>query len=106
MSLVFGLCIVGAAGIAIFSLPLGLFIPTFGMVLFGEGLFLLILGGAMGAGLWYKVYSAAWMRSQKQAIREEMKTYHQERRKYTMEGFYLAAVGIIAIFVGLALSMF
>ncbi|MDO8056392.1 MAG: hypothetical protein Q6361_05975 [Candidatus Hermodarchaeota archaeon] len=105
MLLVASICILIAAGIALFYLPFGGYFQMFGIVMFGEGLLLLIFGGSIGAGLWYKVYSAAFMRSQKRAIRQEMKTFHKERREYTVYGYYFAAVGVILLFVGLAFTM-
>jgi hypothetical protein len=77
----------------------------FGIVLFGEGLLLVIFGGAIGAGIWYKIYNTAFMRSQKRAGQPEMKTYHQDRNSYTVYGYYFAAVGVILLFVGLMFTI-
>ena len=106
MLLIASICILSAAGIAVFYIPFGGYFQMFGIVLFGEGICLVIFGGAIGAGLWYKAYSTAFLRSQKRAIRKEMETYHKERREYTVYGYYFAAVGVILLFVGLAFTIF
>ena len=105
MLLITAVCVIIAAGIALFYLPFGGYFQMFGTVLLGEGLLLVIFGGAIGAGTWYKIYNAAFIRSQKRAGQSEMKSYHQERDEYTVYGYYFAAVGIILLFVGLAITI-
>lgn len=106
MLLIASICILIAAGIALFHIPFGGYFQMFGMVLFGEGLFLVIFGGAIGAGAWYKIYNSAFMRAQRRAGRSEMETYHQDRDEYTVYGYYFAAVGVILLFVGLMFTLF
>lgn len=96
--LILTICIIIAATFGVFSItPL----DTFGLYLFYIGVLLIIFGGAMGAGGWYKAYNMAWMRTQKKAMKAEMETYHEDRREYTMYGFYIALAGILAVIIGL-----
>jgi hypothetical protein len=105
MLLVFAICVLIAAGLALPHLPFGRYLQMFGINLFIEGLILLIFGGAIGAGGWYKVYNIAWLRSQKRAMKPEMETYHKDRHEYTIYGYYLAAVGVLLIFIGLIFTI-
>jgi hypothetical protein len=41
------------------------------------------------------------MRSQKEAMKAEMETYHKDRREYTTYGFFLAIAGVLALIIGL-----
>ncbi len=99
--MVLAICVLIATFIAIFWIPLGQFFYIFGSAMMLLGLSLIILGGAMGAGGFFKALHRSWVRSQRRALQGEMKNYHKDRKEYTTYGFYLALSGILAWVIGL-----